>query len=405
MKLRIPFLLFTSVLLLTSCSNEDDAGQIIIGDENVEAPVDYTFTRDGNSTVSFSGQTTRIAMSTELASSLTDFDNATEQSLLDMFANENNPFSSSDLNESGKSIKSKVAASADYFATNTALSNEIKAEFETIIRSQAIEVSPNQNVLAEAGTAGQIADGTSTRYVDAKGLELNQVFAKSLIGGLMLDQTLNNYLSVAVLDEGSNRDNNKNGIIEEGESYTTMEHKWDEAYGYLYGASQNPANPNATLGDDSFLNNYLGRLESDSDFEGIAAEVYNAFKLGRAAIVAANYNVRDEQADIIKEKLSLIPAVRAAHYLMAGKTAIEEENWGGAFHDLSEGYGFIYSLQFTRNPQTDAPYFSRAEVLDFIDLIMNEGESGLWDANPATLESIAVEIAGRFNFTVEQAID
>ena len=35
----------------------------------------------------------------------------------------------------------------------------------------------------------------------------------------------------------------------------------------------------------------------------IAQEIFDAFKLGRAAIVAKDYEVRDQQADIIKEKV------------------------------------------------------------------------------------------------------
>ena len=40
------------------------------------------------------------------------------------------------------------------------------------------------------------------------------------------------------------------------------------------------------LGVDSFLSKYLDKVEGDSDFAGIADDIYDAFKLGRAAIVA-----------------------------------------------------------------------------------------------------------------------
>jgi hypothetical protein len=79
-----------------------------------------------------------------------------------------------------------------------------------------------------------------------------------------------------------------------------MEHKWDEALGYLYGLEEDETAPE--LGVDSFLNKYLDKVEGDSDFAGIADEIYDAFKLGRAAIVAKNYTVRDEQVEILREK-------------------------------------------------------------------------------------------------------
>ena len=182
-----------------------------------------------------------------------------------------------------------------------------------------------------------------------------------------------------------------------------MEHKWDEAYGYLFGASANPSSPLATLGtDDGFLNKYLGRLESDTDFAGIATTIYDAFKLGRAAIVAKNYIVRDQQAEIIREKISLIIGVRAVYYLQAGKNALEANDFGGAFHDLSEGLGFVKSLQCTRKPNSIDPYFSKSESDGFVNSILG-GQNGLWNVSGSTLDQISEQIANEFGFTVEQA--
>ena len=222
------------------------------------------------------------------------------------------------LNLTNKSIRSKIAASADYFSANATESAEIKADFESYISDQVNIVFPNENTIAEPGVAGQIADGSSVRYVNEKGVELNQVFAKGLIGALLTDQILNNYLSTSVLDEASNRENNDNQILDGDNNYTTMEHKWDEAYGYLYGDPSIPTeNPNSVLNesDDRLLFNYLGRVDGDEDFEGLAEDVFTAFKTGRAAIVAGDYELRDEQVAIIKENISKTIAVRAVYYL------------------------------------------------------------------------------------------
>ncbi|MEM7087847.1 MAG: DUF4856 domain-containing protein [Bacteroidota bacterium] len=397
-------LLFVSSLALVACSNDDDTEVIPEENNEIIAPASYTFTRNGESTVSFSGQTTRILMSEEIIDAMKDFDNATVESLLNMFANENEPFSDPDLNASSKSVKSKTAASKDYFGNNATQAAAIKAEFEAFLNDQVVEVFPARDEEAQPGVAGQIADGSSTRYVNAKGLEYNQAFNKGLIGALMLDQALNNYLSTSILDEGSNVDENDNDTTAEDKPYTTMEHKWDEAYGYLYGTSANTANPNPTIGqDDSFLNKYIGRVEGDDDFTGIADDIFDAFKLGRAAIVGKDYTLRDEQAEILREKLSQVIGVRAVYYLQQGRNAIDQTNpeYGSAFHDLSEGYGFIYSLQFTRKPGTSAPYFTRSEVQGFIDQL--SAGNGFWDVTPATLDAISIAIADRFTFTVNQA--
>ncbi|GGG39236.1 DUF4856 domain-containing protein [Dokdonia pacifica] len=393
-----------TTLAFTSCSNDDDGVIVDPGPDpvNIETPVTYSFERDGESTVSFSGQTTRILMGEELIATMLDFDTASEQLLLDMYANENTPFSSEDLNASDKNVRGKVAASQDYFSNNSAASATIKQFFADLISAQIDEVFPGESTVAEAGVPGQIADGGSTRYINSKGLEYNQAVTKGLIGALMVDQALNNYLGTAVLDAGTNIADNDNDIVAEGKPYTNMEHKWDEAYGYAYGTAADLTNPNPTIGDDdSFLNKYIGRVEGDSDFAGTAAAIFDAYKLGRAAIVAKNYEVRDEQAAILRQLISEVVGIRAVYYLQQGKNGIESNDLGGAFHDLSEGFGFIYSLQFTRNPETNAPYFSAVEVQGFIDQL-TEG-NGFWDVTPATLDEMSSTIANRFSFTVSQA--
>ncbi|MFP2995997.1 DUF4856 domain-containing protein [Spongiivirga sp. MCCC 1A20706] len=403
MKLITKSLALTSLCFIGfSCSSDDDNMPPI--DNTVVAPATYSFERDGSSTVSFGGQTTRIKMGEELADMLKDWDNNSEQILLDMYANQNTPFAEAALNgETTKILKAKTANSADFFANDPTASAEIRAEFEDFMTKQITEVKPNIDVVATAGNAGQIADGSSTRYVNDKGLEYDQAIVKGLIGALMADQAINHYLGTNVLDESTNRADNDADIVAEGKVYTTMEHKWDEAFGYAYGLNADPANPNADLGADSFLNKYIGRVEGDDDFAGIAADIFDAFKLGRAAIVAKNYTVRDEQANILRGLISKVIGIRAVYYLQQGKNALANEDFGGGFHDISEGYGFIYSLQFTRKPGTNEPYFTRTQVQSIISRLMGDGDNGLWTVTSETLDALSAEIAAEFDFTVAQA--
>ncbi|WP_026933783.1 DUF4856 domain-containing protein [Christiangramia echinicola] len=399
-------LLFSAILgglSLVSCTSDDTPTP---GENKIETPVNYTFQRDGNSTVSYSGQTTRLQMGAELMSNFTNFDSASEEMLINMFANENSPFENASLNESSKSIRSKVAASNLYFSTNNVEGAEIKSDFDSYISGQFTTVKGNSEVLAEAGVAGQIADGDNVRYVNENGLEYNQAFAKGLIGALLLDQIVNNYLSAPVLDEADNRANNDAGITEEDKAYTTMEHKWDEAYGYLYGDPSIPSDdPNSVLNesDDRLLFNYLGQVDADEDFAGLAESTYEAFKTGRAAIVEGDYSTRDAQVAIIRENLSKVIAVRAVHYLQGGKAALAENKMGSAFHELSEGFGFIYSLRFTNKPGTNMPYIAK-EKIDMYKEQLLEG-NGFWDVTPETLDSISQEIAAAFGFSVSEAAE
>ena len=403
------WLIALSLVALTSCS--DDEETISTNNRLIELPDTYRFTRNDQLTVAFDGQTQRIGMATELVDAMKNFDQATAASLLEMYRNEAegggdaNPFAEASLNESDKSVREKVAASQDYFSANATEGTAIKNQFEDWLTRQVTEVFANQEVAAAPGIAGQVADGSTVRYVNAQGLEYNQLVAKGLLGALMMDQMLNNYLSLAVLDEGESREANNEETLEEGENYTFMEHTWDEAYGYAYGASADPANPNATIGDDDkFLNEYIGQVNQDPDFAGIADDIFNALKVGRAAIVVHDYEVRDRQVAVVQEKVSKVIAIRGVYYLQQGKAALEQESAdnSGAFHALSEAYGFIYSLRFTRQPGTGAPYLVASEADGFLTTLLGDGANGLWDVTPETLNTLSEAIAGRFDFTVEQ---
>ena len=394
---KLFFYLTISSLFFMSFDKDDDP---IVDPEPTVAPSTYTFLRDGVTTVYYSGQSTRIAMGQEFISALKD-ESKTEAQLDAMFDHQEGAadFSDTNLNASSKNIRSKTAASADLFSSNTTDATAIKNQFDSWISEQVSDVFPYWSDDASAGSAGKIqeAGGGSTRYVNGKGLELNQAINKGLIGGLMADQMLNNYLGTAVLDAGTNTVDNDEKTLSDGKNYTTMEHKWDEGFGYLYGAD-NQENP--TLGADSFLNKYLARVEGDPDFQGIAATIYDAFKLGRAAIVNNDYLTRDDQVDIIRENISKVIAIRAIYYLQQGKANLGTD-WASAFHDLSEGFGFVYSLQFTRKPGTNAAYFSTSEINGFISTLTSG--NGFWDITAAQLDTMSNSIADRFGISVAQA--
>ena len=149
-------LFFTAIigsLILASCSSDDDP---ITETSNLEVPANYTFERNGQSTVDFSGQTTRILMAEEILNAFTDFENTTEVSLQAMYAHQqgNSDFSDNVLNSSDKNVRSKTAASQDYFSANATEAAAIKALFDSYISGQVNEVFPNKDVLAAAGSAG-----------------------------------------------------------------------------------------------------------------------------------------------------------------------------------------------------------------------------------------------------------
>ena len=82
-----------------------------------------------------------------------------------------------------------------------------------------------------------------------------------------------------------------------------MEHYWDEGFGYIYGLEADAKNPTLSGNGDVLVNKYLGKVDGSSQ-AGIGKIIYDAFVMGRAAIVAKNYTVMEAQAKIIKIHVS-----------------------------------------------------------------------------------------------------
>lgn len=406
------YLLNTSMLFVMStmflaCNEEDSPVNLSkknVNDIDVEfnVPSTYVFERDGVSTVSFGGQTTRLSMAKEILGYLAVDSGKSEQALEAAFAHTAgaNDFSSTELNESSKSVKSKVAASDDLFGDDALAKEAIQELMSGFLKKQVTEVAPNSLIEAAPGVAGFVG----SRYVSAKGLEYNQAFNKGLIGALIVDQVLNNYLgNNRILNEGYIADNTAE-TLESEKNYTKYEHHFDEAYGYVYGdASVDGESPITTEGD-KFLFKYIAKVNGDSDFSGIQDQIFIAFKLGRSAVVAKEYDVLRDAIEILQYQISKVIGVRAVHYLQAGKEDLASKAYASALHGLSEGYGFIYSLQFTRNPKTDAPYFTFAEVNAMIAKL--EKGNGFWDlADGVVLDEISNQISAKFDFTTAQAAE
>jgi Domain of unknown function (DUF4856) len=398
--MKIQNLIFSSVsllLALSSCSKDEET-VVVEPKFNYAIPETYTFERNGATTVDFSGQSTRILMLDEMSNYVKN--QATSASIVDntklqsMFTNTNSAFTNLALNTSGKQLKDKVAASKDYFGMSTSASVAEQIAIRNSFESNFVALNTaSQGNVAVAGTDGKYGTGASARYFSANGLEPVQVYLKSSIGAVFLDQVVNNYLSISKLDETTNRDNNTKKVLDGTTNYTKMEHTWDEAYGYVFGAT-----------GDKFLSEYITKVNADVDFKTVKADISLAFRKGRAAIQANDYATRDAQIAILKEKLALVVAVRSVFYMQVGKAKLTTDNGAAAFHDLSEGYGFIMSLRFTNKPGTNQPYLSKTEV-DAMLTSMTSGTNGLWDIDALSpkLDVISTQIASKFGFTVAQA--
>ena len=395
--------ILSSFILVTSCSKDDEVEYItqtvtetvvvtetetvtvevpVTQTVTVEIPYSYEFARAGKSTVSFSGQTARLNMADELYAAL-NTNTFTKAQMLEMF-NDGTGFAGDGLNTSGKKMGNKTAASPLASAT-------VKPQFDAMITDFADNVIPNWATDASNGQAGVLTDATRTIHVNAKGHEIDQTFIKGIIGAMTLDQIVNNYITPYQLDAGTRTADNTSKTLSSGKDYTDMEHKWDEGFGYLYGQEADATRLDlgvAPTGNGTTLNKYFKKVNASSH-PGMAVQVFDAFRRGRAYIVANQYDKRDEQAEIIKKELSKLIAQKAVDYINGYMSKIADGNTADAFHALSEGYGFVMSLQFT-NDGTDTPYFSNSEVNAFLTSMDN-----FWTVENSTLEAIRDEVKAK----------
>ncbi|MGB2231587.1 MAG: DUF4856 domain-containing protein [Flavobacteriaceae bacterium] len=374
MSIKLLNLISLTGLFLVSCSNDDDNNN----SNHIDVPETYKFERNGLTTVSYSGQTCRLTMASEIYDAFKDTSKTVED-INNMFAN-GTGFSEELCS---KNIRSKTASSATASST-------VKPLFDAFIEETVNDVFPRWNSPASIGNSGYIIESNGKkRYVNSKGLELDQAFVKGLIGGLCLDQITNNYLTVGKLDVGNNISDNDNEVLNGDNNYTTMEHYWDEGFGYLYGLEADQENPTYSDNGDILLNKYAGKVNGSDADQVDMSSVYDAFIAGRTAIVNNDYTKRDLEAAKIKLYLDKIIAIRAAYYLEAAAEIIANRDARpDAFHDLSEGYGFVLSLQFT-------DFFTNAEVEVLLDQLL-EGD-GFWKVESNTLNTMAQQIRTKSN--------
>ena len=171
----------------------------------------------------------------------------------------------------------------------------------------------------------------------------------------------------------------------------------------MFGATGVGQESEPLLNDDPFLNALLTEINGDTDFNTIADDVFYALAEGRAAIVEQNYDLRNIQATIIREKLSLVIAVNTVKALQLGKQNLNNNLQATAFAELSKAYGLIQALRFLRQPNSNQSIFSNAEVSDLKEQMIS-GE-GLWDITPTTIDVVSAAITSKFDFSIAETIN
>lgn len=368
-------ILAMAAAVLTGCGDDDNAG-----DPALEVPSSYEFERNGANSVDYSGQTSRLNMLSEIKVYINKGDKGElvdAAKLADMFSNSNNPFSSEELNSSGKQIEDKTfAADVQHFKNLFAAAQEAS---EDVVAN---------GTTASMGVAGRLQRGTGGNFilVNEKGWEFTQFIEKGLMGANFYNQIFNVYLTDSKVGNGVD-----NETLVDGKNYTAMEHHWDEAFGYFGVPVDFPAgDPVLEDSERRFWANYTNSVDA---LLGTNELLMNAYLTGRTAIVNKDYETRDEQREIIYAGHELVAAAVAVHYINAAIGNFNDGDTGNAFHHLSEGYQFVKALQYSPKKQ-----ITQAQI----DEILTENfgtEGDFWTASieglnaaKATLVSVYEEL-------------
>lgn len=314
--IRLLGLALLAVFAFTACDDENTAGE---NEENYEVPTTYDFAN-----VNYTGQTQRLDMLEELTAYMkTANDGAVldAQTMLDMYANENNPFEKAELNQADtkeledKTVQTDISKFQDYIR-----------EFAA---ATAAAIGEGSN-----GNPGVVTsnDGSKKYFFDASGFEHIQLIEKGLMGSCFYFQGVSIYLAPGKIDVD-------NETIEEGKG-TAMEHHWDEGFGYLGVPTDFPTNTDGVRFWGKYANGRDALLGSNE-------ALMSAFIKGRAAISNKDLDTRDAQIEIIRNEWEKVSAGTAIHYLNAANASFADDAIRN--HTLSEAWAFIHALKYNPN--------------------------------------------------------
>lgn len=336
-----------------------------IYDESYSIPSTYNFTDgNGNSTVSYSGQTERLNQLSEMVVYMKTGNSVAidAQVLKDMFANTNGNGNGNFSFSSTKQLKDKC------FALDQPL-------FEAWMDSIA-QASQSFANTASNGQAGTLSTGTSTYFFDENGIEYVQLIEKGLMGAVFLNQALNVYFGSGKMDV----DNSSAVDPSNGQYYTLMEHHFDEAFGY-FGVDTNFPTTIPSQFWGKYCNNQDATLNCNSD-------MMSNFLMGRAAIVAKEYIDRDAAIDAIRREWEEISAFQAIAYI-DGAIANFGTDDAKYLHELAEAYAFAWNLRYA---PTETRRMSQTEHATLMAMF----KPNFWDMTLVDLNNIKSTIASKF---------
>lgn len=330
------------------------------------APSTYIFTdKNGNSTVSYSGQTERLNQLEELTTYAKSGTNQMldAQAMKDMFANFGGNGNGNFSFSSTKDLQSKC------YPLDTAT---IISYFD----SQAL-ASVDYAQTASDGQAGTLTTGTSTYLFDANGIEYAQMIDKVIMGAVFYYQMNSVYLG----DSKMNVDNSSAVDPANGKYYTTMEHHFDEAFGYFGVPTDFPTNTTGIR----FWGKYCNSQDADYGFN---STLMTAFRNGRYAITRNDFTTRDAEIAVIRQNMEKLTAAQAVYYIDQALSSFGTDQ-AKFLHVVSEAWAFVNSIKYS-------PVETRLMTPTQVDALIAQFGTNFWNLTTIDLNTIKSSLVNTY---------
>ncbi len=268
------------------------------------------------------------------------------------------------------------------FLEKAGVNPEVNTVAKKDLEAWVVELNKINKVTTTAteGKAGKLGK----RFVNTKGVETVQLIKKGLIGALQLNGFNNASMAGVRAKDGQGRKAALN-----------------RAVAYLLGDYKGKKKSKDDFKKEgNAFGKYMVSVAKSERFKDIDKKIYEAIE---RAEKSTNDPKKFGAALVqLNEHVTTVVAFRAVHYLAGYGEKVRNDFNGENVHELSEGLGFAYSLQFAYNYYGGhKPYLTAKEAKAFttVDLWKEAKDK----SGNSFLDKGAEKIANLFRFTVADA--
>jgi len=346
MNIKNSLLLLSSFMMMFFIGCEDSDGDDTNVVTTIETPTEYSFSSrfdDGQSSVYYNGQVVRNLLINDVKTQLgTDAGSGDASTILSMMANDN----------ADATILSSTTPSASQLTYQSISGSNLNDRLTAV----ADYTLPGYNTDAGSAISGWVSDLVNNGKTSSDGVRLDQMIQKTLWGAVSYWQGTSKYMSKIPTDDNTMKDGE--------DSWSVMEHHWDESFGYFgaardYHTSSSYADDSARKSDYYYDSNGDGSIDYTSEYNvgwaitaakrdlcddcdvnyDFTKTIFEAYLEGRT-LIANQADLTDilVQRDIILNTWEKVVAAVTVHYI----------------NDVAADMAALYQVDSTAGPSSEA---------------------------------------------------